>query len=942
MSTTTIYYGKSAGDIAKALDTSLQHGLSSEEAKRRLEKDGPNELAEEKKVPPFVKFLLQFKDFLVILLLVAAVISFALKDYTEGFVIVIIVVLNGVLGFVQEHRAEESLQKLKELAGDDTLVIRDGNETRVNIKDLVVGDILVMWEGETIGADARIFEDSRLKVEEGILTGESVPVDKLSSTIAEEKVVLAEQKNMAFMGTTTVKGRGKAIIVKTGMATEMGKIAKATIESAEQKTPLQERLEKLGKFLGIIVIAIVLFVMITELLIKQNLGIAEVVETSIALAVSAVPEGLAAAITLTLALGVQRMARKRAILRKLPAVETLGSVQVICTDKTGTLTQNKMAVQRLWTPAKGMVEVTGIGYLPKGTFIGIEGNTQHEIDIDGEKDLLELLKAGFLSSTATVQYSSKTNAWLCEGDPTEGALVVAAMKTSYKVAWDEQTDPKPNGEIFFDSDRKRMTVVYTSRIPGSEGTIAFMKGSPESVLDTCDHVQFSDKIVALDDAMREKILATNKLLADKAFRVLGMAKRKMPDAAMEYTIESTEKGMTFVGLAAMIDPPRDEVAKAIETAKHAGIRIIMITGDQKNTALAIAKALDLKPYEDAEYTCFTAAELEAMTDAQFKVIMKDLDVCARASPSIKARIVKTLQEEYNQVVAMTGDGVNDAPALKKADIGIAMGITGTDVAKSAADMVLADDNFATIISAVEEGRQIFDNMKAFIRFMLSSNFDEIFVVFVATVVLGIDSPFTALGILWINLLTDGLPAMALAVDPGDPTIMKRKPRGKGGSMLHEILLFAVVGGIIAFIATILLFAMNYPFGVERIIGGLENEIFTKGLNHARTVALTTSVLFELAVVFVTRAPDGKSVWRYTPINNKFLLFAVGLAFGLQLFIIYAPGAQGVFALVPLAWVDWAWIAGSVLIGMVLLDIVRLVQAKLTSKPQKSEHKQAKQ
>jgi Ca2+-transporting ATPase len=935
-----VYYGKSAGDVAKALDTSLQHGLSSDEAKRRLERDGPNELAEEKKVPPFVKFLLQFKDFLVILLLVAAVISFALKDYTEGFVIVIIVVLNGVLGFVQEHRAEESLQKLKELAGDDTLVIRDGNETRVNIKDLVTGDILVMWEGETIGADARIFEDSRLKVEEGILTGESVPVDKLSTCIAEDRVVLAEQKNMAFMGTTTVKGRGKAIIVKTGMATEMGKIAKATIESAEQKTPLQERLEKLGKFLGIIVIVIVLFVMVTELLIKQNFGVAEVVETSIALAVSAVPEGLAAAITLTLALGVQRMARKRAILRKLPAVETLGSVQVICTDKTGTLTQNKMAVQRLWTPAKGMVEVTGIGYLPKGSFVDIESNKQ--FDIDGEKDLLELLKAGFLASTATVQYSSKDNSWHCEGDPTEGALVVAAMKTSYKVAWDEQTDPKLNGELFFDSDRKRMTVVYTSRMPGSEGIMAFMKGSLESVLDTCDHVQVGDKVVAIDDAMREKILATNKALADKAFRVLGMAKRKMSDAAMEYTIESTEKNMIFVGLEAMIDPPRTEVAKAIETAKHAGIRIIMITGDQKNTALAIAKALDLKPYEDAEYTCFTAAELEAMTDDQFKVIMKDLDVCARASPSIKARIVKTLQEEYNQVVAMTGDGVNDAPALKKADIGIAMGITGTDVAKSASDMVLADDNFATIISAVEEGRQIYDNMKAFIRFMLSSNFDEIFVVFIATVVLGFESPFTALGILWINLLTDGLPAMALAVDPGDPTIMKRKPRGKGGSMMHEILIFAIAGGLIAFIATMLLFAMNYPIGVEPFIGIDPNPVYVYGLHHARTVALTTSVLFELAVVFVTRAPDGKSVWRHTPINNKFLLFAVGLAFGLQLFIIYESDAAKVFELVALKWEDWLWIAGSVFIGMVLLDIVRLVQAKMALKPQKLELKQPKQ
>ncbi|NMC06951.1 MAG: cation-transporting P-type ATPase [Candidatus Lokiarchaeota archaeon] len=561
--------------------------------------------------------------------------------------------------------------------------------------------------------------------------------------------------------------------------------------------------------------------------------------------------------------------------------------------------------------------------MPKGNFIAMAG--KKEIAIDDEKDLLELLKAGFLASTATIQYSSKKNEWSCEGDPTEGALVVAAMKTSYKVTWDEQTDPKPDGEIFFDSERKRMTIVYTSRMPGFEGTMAFMKGSPESVLDTCDSVQIGDKIVALDAGMREKILAMNKALADKAFRVLGMAKRKLPDTPMEYTIESTEQHMTFIGLAGMIDPPREEVATAIATAKHAGIRIIMITGDQKNTALAIAKALDLKPYEDAEYTCHAAAELEAMSDEQFKTIMKDLDVCARASPSIKARIVKTLQDDYHQVVAMTGDGVNDAPALKKADIGIAMGITGTDVAKSAADMVLADDNFATIVAAVEEGRQIYDNMKAFIRFMLSSNFDEIFVVLIATVVLGWSSPFTALGILWLNLLTDGLPAMALAVDPGDPSIMNRKPRGKGGSLLHEILLFAIAGGIIAFIGTLLLFARYYPLGVTDPVA------FEYGLNHARTVALTTSVLFELAVVFVTRAPDGKSVWQHSPVNNKYLLLAVGIAFGLQVFIIYEVDAAAVFQLVALGWEEWLWIGIIVLLGAVALDIVRLVQAKVALK-----------
>jgi Ca2+-transporting ATPase len=906
-----VYYKMRAEDVAAEFHTSLQHGLSSEEVQKRLAKYGPNQLAEEKKVPPIVKFLQQFNNFLVYLLIVAAVISLVFAEVVDAVIIFVIIVLNAILGFVQEHRAEESLQKLKEIAGDDTLVIRDGNETRVWVKDLVVGDLLVMWEGETIGADARIVDASRLKVEEGILTGESVPVDKDAEVIAAEKVPLAEQKNLAFMGTTTVKGRGKAVIVRTGMNTEMGKIAKATMEASEQKTPLQIRLEKLGKTLGLIIIAIVVLVFIAEAAIPRDppANLIELIETAIALAVSAVPEGLTAAVTLTLALGVQRMAKKRAIIRRLPAVETLGSVEVICTDKTGTLTQNKMAVQRVWAPGQELVEITGLGYNPKGNFLRAKDSSQ--ITIENEKGLLEVLKAGFLASTATIQYSSKKNEWICEGDPTEGALVVAAMKTPFKVMWDEQTDPKPNGEVFFDSERKRMTMVYSSRASGMEETWAYMKGAPEGVLTTCDSVQLGDKIVTLEGSMREQILSMNKELANKAFRVLGTAKRMLSNEETNFSIETVEKQMTFVGLVGMIDPPREEVAQAIAKAKNAGIRIIMITGDQQNTALAIAKALDLKPYEDTVYTCYTAAELEAMGDKQFTEVMKDLDVCARASPSIKARIVKTLQEDYQKVVAMTGDGVNDAPALKKADIGIAMGITGTDVAREASDMILTDDNFATIVSAVEEGRQIFENMKSFIRFMLSSNFDEILVVFVATVILRLETPFLALGILWMNLLTDGLPALGLAVDPGDPSIMKRKPRGKGASLMKEMLAFALIAGLIAFMGTILLFLAYY------------NE----SLDKARTMALTSSVMFEMVVVFISRTPEGKSVFKHNPVNNKFLLFAVGLAVGLQLLIIYVAPLASVFQLTPLGGMEWLWIVIFLFGGMVALDLARLMQAK---------------
>ncbi|MHA1714588.1 MAG: cation-translocating P-type ATPase, partial [Promethearchaeota archaeon] len=443
------YYKKDIEAIVEELGTSLEQGLSSNEVRLRLEKFGPNTLAEEKKVSPVVKFLSMFLDFLVLLLIGAAVVSIIFKDYIEALVIIVIVILNNILGFIQEYRAEKSLEALKALAGDDTLVIRDGQETRVDVKEIVPGDILLLWEGETVAADARIFEAHRLRIEEGILTGESMPVDKKAVTLSDDHVIIGDQLNMAFMGTTTVNGRGKAIVVKTGMDTEMGKIARATLETKEQKTPLQVRLERLGKMLGLIVVCIVAVVFISELLFhgEGELDLPEIIETSIALAVSAVPEGLAAAITLTLALGVKRMARKRAIVRKLPAVETLGSVQVICTDKTGTLTQNKMTAQRIWVPTGQMIEITGAGYLPKGKFIDMD--SKEIIDIDNAGNLLEILKAGFLSSTAKISYSSKKNEWICEGDPTEGALVVAAMKTPFKLDWEESYKIKPDGEIFF-------------------------------------------------------------------------------------------------------------------------------------------------------------------------------------------------------------------------------------------------------------------------------------------------------------------------------------------------------------------------------------------------------------------------------------------------------------------------------------------------------------
>ncbi len=904
--------------LTKNVNTNLENGLSTEEVQRRLTEYGPNELISGEKISPFKMFILQFKDFIVYLLLGATLVSLLFGEYIEALIIVIIVLLNGVLGFIQEYRAEAALEKLKELTGDDTLVIRDGRETRVDVRDLVPGDILMMYEGEIIAADGRIFEASRLRVEEGLLTGESVPVDKITTPIQNERIPIADRTNTAYMGTTTVKGRGKAIVINTGMKTEMGKIALSTIEAEEQETPLQIQLSRLGKVLGVIVLVVVCIVVIAQLgRIEESL--IEVVETAIALAVSAVPEGLAAAITLTLAIGVQRMARKKAIIRKLPAVETLGSVEVICTDKTGTLTQNKMTVQRIWTSALGFVEVTGTGYLPRGNFIHLKEKTR--LDVREKKDLYQAIKTGALCNTSAVNYSSKTNEWTCEGDPTEGALIVTAMKAALMNRWEAGYELKKDGEIFFDSDRKRMTMIYSRKRPDLEETWAFMKGSPLIVLNYCSHILMGDTVVPLDEKMREEIVDANKELGSQAYRVLGLAQRNLSNDLTDFTEDIVETNMTFISLIGMIDPPRLEVEEAIRKCKNAGIRIIMITGDQIDTALAIAKSLDLKPYEDTFYLAHTSAELEAMSDEEFIEVLKDLDVCARASPGIKRRIVETLQDEFGSVVAMTGDGVNDAPALKKADIGVAMGITGTDVAREASDMVLMDDNFATIVSAIEEGRTIYDNMKKFIRYLLSSNFDEILVVFTATVLLRLPSPYLALGILWINLLTDGLPALALSIDPGDPEVMKRKPRGRRSDMFGEILVFSLAAGIISFAATMLFFLQFDPTALEN----------PETLALARTLALTVSVVFELFQVFVSRASDGKSVFLTNAFNNFYLLAAVFSAFILHLFIVYVEPLAQIFGFVALSLEHWLMIFIIVIIGIVILDLIKLAQAKVAAR-----------
>jgi Ca2+-transporting ATPase len=907
---------------------SSPNGLTTEEAKRRLSEYGYNELKEKKQRTALQMFLGEFKDVFILLLIVATIFSVivgyydvlrgeaaGLEPYTDAITIGIIVILVAVAGFIQEYRAEKALEALKKLTAPKARVMRDGKEMIIPAREIVPGDLLLLEAGDTAPADARLIEAIEMKADEAVLTGESTPVNKDVVAIKAE-VPIADRKNMLFMATHTIYGRGKAVVTSTGMSTEFGKIAELVQTTEEEETPLQRRLDIFAKKIAKVVLVLSLIIFLLEVFSEEALvkGIDTLVKvvisslmTSIALAISVVPEGLPAIVTIGLALGAREFARRHAIIRRLSSAESLGATTIICSDKTGTLTKGEMTVRRIYNSGK-TVEVSGVGYEPKGEFHG-----SGSINPKDDKDLSLLLTIGTLCNNASLQNDNGT--WRIIGDPTEGALIVVAAKAGFERTELEKQYPRIS-EIPFTSERKRMTTVHQT--PEGE-QLAFMKGAPEIVLERCSHILENGKEKKLTDAKRKEILENNEKLASDALRVLGMAYRKLPITWKEFDDETVEKDLVFVGLEGMIDPPREEAVEANKKCLDAGIKAVMITGDHKLTAIAVAKEIGIMKENSL---VLTGDELDKMNDEEFEKIVENVAVYARVSPEHKLRIVKALKKN-GHIVAMTGDGVNDAPAIKSADVGVAMGISGTDVTREASDMVLTDDNFATIVRAVEEGRVIYDNVRKYARYLISCNFDEVLVIGTFAILAGLSGasgdflfplPLLPAMLLWINLVTDGAPAVALSVDPPDEDVMKRKPRKPGEGILHGMSAFIITSFILQSTGTILLFVLNYyifpthPWGWPN--GPINEAARQLTLNEARTTAFIQATLFELFVVWNCRS-EKHSVWSMgrSAFKNKWFVIAEVSSIIPTIAIPYIPITQTMFHLVPLTLSDLLQVIG---------------------------------
>jgi Ca2+-transporting ATPase len=895
-------YQQSVDDVTAAFKTDRQLGLSESEAQARLEVYGRNELQTEPPVRAWRKLLAQFSDVLVILLLVATAISASLWLFEresavpyEAIAILSVVILNAVLGYVQQSRAEAAVAALRAMAADDAAVIRDGKRLRIPSAGIVPGELLLIEEGDTIPADARLIQSVALQTAEAALTGESLPVSKDTSAISEE-VGLADRHNMLFSGTTVTYGRGKAIVTAIGMQTEMGRIAQMLHEAPEESTPLQKELDRVGKMLGAVVVLIAAIMIGTLLVVEEIHGFAaffDVLILGVALAVAAVPEGLPAVVTAVLALGVQRMANRKAIVRHLSAVETLGAANVIASDKTGTLTKNEMTV-RVVVTASGTVQIAGTGYEPIGDLQPEGGAT-----LDGplEIEFGRSLTVGDRANNAILQQQG--GRWTIQGDPTEGALIVAARKAGLdSVKLDARL--KRVGEIPFSSERKLMSTVHEdSQI--EDRLLVFTKGAPDILLSRCTHEFIGDARRPLTVERRAAILEANEKLAGEALRTLGVAARQLAanDLRQEDLTEEVEHELAFLGLIGMIDPPREEAKQAVARAKRAGIRSIMITGDHPKTAAVIAAELGIA----SDGQALTGSELQELSDKALDQAVQHVSIFARVNPEHKLRIVNSLQRAGN-IVAMTGDGVNDAPALKTADIGVAMGITGTDVSKEAADVILTDDNFATIVAAVEEGRAVFDNIRKFLRYLLSSNIGEVLTMFFGVLLanrIGLQDrasdvvlPLLATQLLWINLVTDGAPALALGVDPPDEHLMNRPPRPQHEGVITRQMWFGIffVGTIMA-VGTLVVLDASLPGG---FITGNHN------VRYAQTMAFTTLMMFQLFNALNARS-DEQSAF-HGIFHNHWLWAAVGLSLLLHIAVIYTPFLQLAFSTTPLSLSDW--------------------------------------
>ena len=907
-------YRQRLDEVLAALGTDAQRGLSEAEARARLDRHGRNELTAEEPVPAWRKFLAQFQDVLVILLLIATLISAALWLYEresalpyEAIAIFAVVLLNAIMGYIQQSRAEQAVAALRQISAAHANVIRQGERRNIAAAEIVPGDIVLIEEGDTIPADARLIQSTALQTAEAALTGESLPVSKDTAPITEE-VGLGDRSNMVFSGTAATYGRGKAVVVATGMQTQMGRIAGMLKEAPADTTPLQRELDRVGKLLGIIVVVIAVVMIVTIILIEDVRGFSaffDVLILGVALAVAAVPEGLPAVVTAVLALGVQRMAKRNAIVRHLAAVETLGSANVIASDKTGTLTKNEMTVRAVMT-ASGRVTLSGTGYAPAGE---VSRDGAGVIDGPLRIELERALAVGDRANNAELQ--ERNGRWAVQGDPTEGALVVAARKAGLE---DEALDRRFEriGEVPFSSERKLMTTIHTDA-QRQEHLLVFTKGAADVLLARCSRELVGEDTRPLSESRRAEILKRNEELASEALRTLGVAFRSLPASAFvaDNVDDSVEQDLVFAGLIGMIDPPRPEAREAVARAKAAGIRPMMITGDHPVTAGVIAEELGIAKNKKA----VTGAELERMPEETLDRTVLDVSVYARVNPEHKLRIVKALQRD-GMIVAMTGDGVNDAPALKTADIGVAMGITGTDVSKEAADMVLADDNFATIVASVEEGRAIFSNIRKFLRYLLSSNIGEVMTMFFGVLLMdviglagqasgGVVLPLLATQILWINLVTDGAPALALGVDPADAGLMNQPPRPRREGVITGRMWRGIffVGAIMAF-GTLLVLDASLPDG---LIEGTGN------MRYAQTMTFTTLVFFNLFNVFNARSDEQSAFVGL--FSNRWLWGAVLLSLLLQVPVIYIPFLQQAFSTISLSASDWLFclaVASSVL------------------------------
>jgi Ca2+-transporting ATPase len=888
-----------ANKALKRLESDRTSGLTTAQVTAKLQSYGSNELQETGGRTPLEILWDQFKNIMLLMLIAVAVIS-AILDVRESFMlgkfvfpkdafaISVVVILNGVLGYIQESGAEKALAALKNLASSKVRVIRNGQPLEVESKELVPGDVMVLEAGVKIAADGRLLETANLQVREAALTGEAHAVTKQAETLLPDDAPLGDRINMIFSGTEIVQGRATALVTETGMQTELGKIATAIQSVEAEPTPLQKRMNQLGNMLVTGALVLVALVVVGGTIFNPAL-FEELVKVSLSMAVAVVPEGLPAVITVTLALGTQRMVKRNALIRKLPAVETLGSVTTICSDKTGTLTQNKMVVKHVFT-SQGGVQVTGEGYSPTGEFC----ENGKVVSFEEHSDLKDLLLACVLCNDATLQ--QEKGQWTILGDPTEGALLAVAGKAGLEKSKKDRWLPRV-AEFPFDSDRKRMSVLVdtSGHRHESVGTLAlydpehlpyfmFTKGSPELTLERCTHLEVGNHIEPLSQERRKKILEQNNYLASRGLRVLGFAYKGLTELPPEDSAETSEASLCWLGLVGMLDAPRPEVRDAVAKCRSAGIRPVMITGDHQLTAKAVAEDLGIAAAEDA---VLTGRELEVMNQSELEAQVDQVSVYARVSPEHKLRIVQALQRR-GHVVAMTGDGVNDAPALKQADIGVAMGITGTDVSKEASDMVLLDDNFATIVSAVEEGRVVYINIRRFIRYILGSNIGEVLTI-AAAPLMGLGGvPLSPLQILWMNLVTDGVPALALAVEPGRPIVMQQPPKDPKESIFARGLgPYMIRIGIILAIITIGMMSWAYTFTQQNTAGG------TLDPDRWKTMVFTTLCLAQMGHALAIRS-NTRLLIQVDPLSNPFILASVVLTTVLQLLLIYVEPLRNFF------------------------------------------------